>query len=473
MSTSIVLDSLVKNPTGILVGFTVANIGANDQVFYIIDDDEDSDVDQVSNSITSNVKNAIGEGNGGKVYFDAPYSAFNVVDNRIYEVQVYVQKYNPASTVYSTNKLTFQKKSPLVVPKLLSYVGLDSFVLVDLSDNDFRVNAEELSFTIKNTSPPHDEPTKEILFNLSTHTSDTFKLDLSYNFDKYEIFCKTIDNTDERTSEISNTLEVFSINSSHPAVPTSETIATTADKCQVTSTLTFTNDWETGHDDYPTIRVFVYDSDTATVPFKHHDLATADIKAAGLSYNIVTDVTPGGKYDLHYSTKNINRPNSHESTKETLGSYWYAFDPTPNQVSNVQLVNQDEEQLGLTFTGITNASATANGFVLNKYVVELIDSNNAVINSQDVAQADTNTSYSLVLDNANNGVTAGTVYKCRIKVKYTTFHENSANDTIHYSSIDSNTRMAYKMTDDFLQLTNNKITTDGNQDQLRLIQFLS
>ena len=72
MSTSIVLDSLVKNPTGILVGFTVANIGANDQVFYIIDDDEDSDVDQVSNSITSNVKNAIGEGNGGKVCFDAP-----------------------------------------------------------------------------------------------------------------------------------------------------------------------------------------------------------------------------------------------------------------------------------------------------------------------------------------------------------------------------------------------------------------
>ena len=79
-----------------------------------------------------------------------------------------------------------------------------------------------------------------------------------------------------------------------------------------------------------------------------------------------------------------------------------------------------------------------------------------------------NTSYSLVLDNANNGVTAGTVYKCRIKVKYTTFHENSANDTIHYSSIDSNTRMAYKMTDDFLQLTNNKITTDGENVKLEL-----
>jgi len=469
MSTSIVLDSLVKNPTGILVGFTVANIGANDQVFYIIDDTEDPTVNQYSASITSNVKNAIGEGNGGKVYFDALYSSFNVVNDRVYEVQVYVQKYSPASTVFSTNVLSFQRKSPLVVPQVLSYVGLDSFVLVDLSDNNFRVNAEELSFTIKNTSPPHDEPTKEIVFDLTTHTSDTFKLDLSYNFDKYEIFCKTIDNTDERTSEISNTLEVFSINSSHPAVPTSETIAVNGDLCQVTSTLTFTNDWETGHDDYPTIRVFVYDSSTATVPFKHHDLSTADIKAAGLSYNIVTDVTPGGKYDLHYSTKNINRPNSHESTKETLGSYWYAFDPTPNQVSNVQLVNQDEEQLGLTFTGITNASATANGFVLNKYVVELIDSNNAVINSQDVAQADTNTSYSLVLDNANNGVTAGTVYKCRIKVKYTTFHENSANDTIHYSSIDSNTRMAYKMVDDFLQLTNNKITTDGENVKLELI----
>jgi hypothetical protein len=469
MSTSIVLDSIVKNPSGILVGFTVANIGANDQVFYIIDDTEDPTVDQYSASITSNVKNAIGEGNGGKVYFDALYSAFNVVDNRIYEVQVYVQKYNPASTVFSTNVLNFQKKSPLVVPQVLSYVGLDSFVLVDLSDNDFRVNAEELSFTIKNTSPPHDEPTKEILFNLSTHTSDTFKLDLSYNFDKYEVFCKTIDNTDERTSEISNTTEVFSINSSHPAIPTSETIATTADKCQVTSTLTFTNDWETGHDDYSTIRVFVYESSTATVPFKQHDLSTADIKAAGLSSTVVTDITPGGQYDLHYSTKNINRPNSHESTKETLGSYWYAFDPTPNQVSNVQLVNQDEEQLGITFTGITNASATANGFVLNKYIVELIDSNDAVINTQDVAQADTNTSYSLVLNNANNGVTAGTVYKCRVKVEYTTFHEDSANDTIHYSSIDSNTRMAYKMTDDFLQLTNNKITTDGENVKLELI----
>ena len=469
MSTSIVLDSLVKNPSGILVGFTVANIGANDQVFYIIDDTEDPTVNQYSASITSNVKNAIGEGNDGKVYFDALYSSFNVVNDRVYEVQVYVQKYSPASTVFSTNVLSFQRKSPLVVPQVLSYVGLDSFVLVDLSDNNFRVNAEELSFTIKNTSPPHDEPTKEIVFDLTTHTSDTFKLDLSYNFDKYEIFCKTIDNTDERTSEISNTLEVFSINSSHPAVPTSETIATTADKCQVTSTLTFTNDWETGHDDYPTIRVFVYDSSTATVPFKHHDLSTADIKAAGLSYNIVTDVTPGGKYDLHYSTKNINRPNSHESTKETLGSYWYAFDPTPNQVSNVQLVNHDEEQLGLTFTGITNASATANGFVLNNFVVELVDSNNVVINTQDVAQADTNTSYSLVLDNTNNGVTAGTVYKCQIKVKYTTFHEDSANDTIHYSSIDSNTRMAYKMIDDFLQLTNNKITTDGENVKLELI----
>jgi hypothetical protein len=469
MNTSIVLDSLVKTPTGILVGFTVANIGPNDQVFYIIDDTEDPNVDQYSASITSNVKNAIGEGTGGKVYFDALYSTFNVVNDRVYEVQIYVQKYNPASTAFSTNVLNFQKKSPLVVPEVLSYVGLDSFVLVDLSNNDFRVNSEELSFTIKNTSPPHDEPTKEILFNLSTHTSDTFKLDLSYNFDKYEIFCKTIDNIDQRTSEISKTLEVYSINSSHPAVPTSETIATTTDKCQVTSTLTFTNDWETGHDDYPTIRVFVYDSSIATIPFTQHDLSTADIKAAGLTYNIVTDVTPGGKYDLHYSTKNINRPNSHESTKETIGSYWYAFDPTPNQVSNVQLVNQDEEQFGLTFTGITNASATENGFILNKYIVELIDSNNAVINTQDVTQTDTNTSYSLVLDNANNGVTAGTVYKCRVKVKYTTFHENSANDTIYYSSIDSNTRMAYKMIDDFLQLTSNKITTDGENVKLELI----
>ena len=469
MSTSIVLDSLVKNPTGILVGFTVANIGANDQVFYIIDDTEDPTVDQYSASITSNVKNAIGEGNGGKVYFDALYSAFNVVNDRVYEVQVYVQKYNPASTVFSTNVLSFQKKSPLIVPKILSYVGLDSFVLVDLSDNDFRVNAEELSFTVKNTTHTHEEITKEVLFNLNTHESNTFKIDLTYNFDKYEVFCKTIDNTDERTSEISNTIEVFSINSSHPAVPTNETIAANGDLCQITTTLTFTNDWETGHDDYPTIRVFVYDSSSATVPFKHHDISTNDIKLAGLTYNIVTDVTPGGKYDLHYSTKNNNRPNSHESTKETLGSYWYAFDPTPNQVSNVQLVNQDEEQLGLTFTGITNASATANGFVLNKYVVELIDSNNAVINSQDVAQADTNTSYSLVLDNANNGVTAGTVYKCRVKVKYTTFHEDSTNDTIYYSSIDSNTRMAYKMVDDFLQLTNNKITTDGENVKLELI----
>ena len=469
MSTSIVLDSLVKNPTGILVGFTIANIGAHDQVFYIIDDREDPTVDQYSASITSNVKNAIGEGTGGKVYFDALYSTFNVVNDRTYEVQVYVQKYNPASTVFSTNVLNFQKKSPLVTPQVLSYVGLDSFVLVDLSDNDYRVNCDTLSFTIKNTSPPNDEPTKEIVFDLSTNTSDTFKLDLSYNFDKYEIFCKTIDNTDERTSEISNTMEVFSINSSHPAVPTLETITTTSDKCQINSTLTFTNDWETGHDDYSTIRVFVYDSSTATVPFETHDLSTADIKAAGLSYTIVTDVTPGDKYDLYYSTKNINRPNSHESTKETLGSYWYAFDPTPDQVSNVNLVNQDEEQLGLTFSGITDASATSNGFVLNKYVVELVDSNDAVVHTQDVSQADTNTSYSFVLDNANNGVTAGMVYKCRVKVKYTTFHENSANNTIYYSSIDSNTRMAYKMADDFLQLTNNKITTDGENVKLELI----
>ena len=57
MSTSIVLDSLVKNPTGILVGFTVANIGTKDQVFYIIDDTEDPTVNQYSASITSNVKN--------------------------------------------------------------------------------------------------------------------------------------------------------------------------------------------------------------------------------------------------------------------------------------------------------------------------------------------------------------------------------------------------------------------------------
>uniref|UniRef100_A0A6C0IL91 Fibronectin type-III domain-containing protein n=1 Tax=viral metagenome TaxID=1070528 RepID=A0A6C0IL91_9ZZZZ len=469
MSTSIVLDSIVKNPSGILVGFTVANIGANDQVFYIIDDTEDTTVDQYSASITSNVKNGIQEATGGKVYFDAPYSSFNVVNDRIYEVQVYVQKYNPASTVFSTNVLSFQKKSPLVIPQMLSYVGLDSFVLVDLSDNEFRVNCDTISFTIKNTSPPHDEPTKEIVFDLSTHTSDTFKLDLSYNFDKYEIFCKTIDNTDERTSEISNTFEVFSLNSSHPAVPTLESLAATADKCQLTSTLTFTNDWETGHDDYPTIRVFVYDSSTATVPFKYHDLSTAAIKAAGLSYNVVTDITPGEKYDIHYSTKNINRPNSYESTKETIGSYWYAFDPTPNQVSNVQLVNQDVEQVGLTFTGITNASATVNGFVLNNYIVELIDSNDVLVHTQDVSQTDTNTSYSLVLDNSNNGVTAGNLYKCRVKVKYTTFHENSENDTIYYSSIDSNTRMAYKMTDDFLQLTNNNITTDGENVKLELI----
>ena len=469
MSTSIVLDSLVKNPSGILVGFTISNIGADDQVFYIIDDTEDSSIDQYSASITSNVKNAIGENTGGKVYFDVLYSTFNVVNNRIYEVQVFVQKFNPSSRVYSTNVLSFQKKSPLVPPLILSYVGLDSFVLVDLSDNDFRVNCDEVSFTVKNTTHVHEEQTKEVLFNLTSHTSNTFKIDLLHNFDKYEIFCNTIDNADTRTSEISNTIEVYSINSSHPAVPIAETIAANGELCQVTTTLTFTNDWETGHDDYPTIRIFVYDSETATVPFKTHDLSTASIKAAGLTYNIVTDLTPGAKYDLYYSTKNINRADSQESTKETFGSYWYAFDPTPNQVSNVQLVNQDEEQLGLTFTGITNASATSNGFVLNNYIVELIDSNNALIHSQVVAQADTNTSYSLVFNNATNGVTAGTIYKCRVKVKYTTFHENPANDTVHYSSIDSNTRMAYKMVDDFLQLTNNKITTDGENVKLELI----
>ena len=468
MSTSIVLDSLVKNPQGILVGFTVTNIGANDQVFYIIDDTEDSTIDQFSASITSNVKNSIGESTGGKVYFDAPYSAFNVVNDRIYEVQVYVQKYNPSSTIFSTNVRSFQKKSPLVTPQVLSYVGLDSFVLVDLSNNGFRVNSDEVSFTVKNTTHTHEEQTKEVKFDLLSHASNTFKIDLTYNFDKYEIFCKTIDNADARTSEISNTIEVYSINSSHPAVPVNESIAANGELCQITTTLTFTNDWETGHDNYSTIRVFVYDSSTATVPFKTHDISTNDIKTAGLSYDIVTNVAPASKYDLHYSTKNINRPNSFESTKETLGSYWYAFDPTPNEVTNVQLVNQDEEQLGLTFTGFTNADATSNGFILQNYVVELIDSNDNLIYSQDVAQTDTITSYSIVLNNSN-GVRAGVVYKCRVKVKYTTFHEDPANDTIHYSSIFSNTRMAYKMIDDFLELTNNKITTDGQNIKLELI----
>jgi hypothetical protein len=469
MSTSIVLDSLVKNPYGVLVGFTVTNINENDQVFYIVDNTEDSSVDQFSASITSNVKNAIGETSGGKVYFEIPYVTAGIVNDVEYDVQVYVQKYNPTSTIFSTNILNFEKKPPLIVPKILSYVGLDSFVLIDLSDNDFRVNCDALSFTLKNITPPDDEPTKEILFDLTSHTNNTFKLDLSFNFDNYEIFCKSIDNIEERTSTISNTLVAFSLNSSHPAVPTIETIATNGSVCQITSTLTFINDWETGHDDYTQIRVFVYDSSSATVPFIYHDLNTADIKTAGLTVNIVSDVTPGSKYDLHYSTKNINRPNSFESLKETLSSYWYAFDPTPNNVTSVQLVNQDEEQMGLTFTGITNDSASLNGFVINNYVVEIVDANSNIINSQDVAQTDTNTSYSLVLDNSNNSVTAGIVYKCTVKVKYTTFHEDLLNDTIQYSSIDSNTRMAYKMVDDFLELNNNQITTDGSNIKLELV----
>jgi len=475
MSTSISIDSIKLESTSVLVRFSVQNINTtNDEVTYIVDNVTDDTINNVSESITGYIPSS----GTGSNFFNIPYSILNVVVDDLYRIQLKVKKYpySPGDSIITSNEIQFTKLSDLIPPTIESFISMDSFILIDLSDNGFRNNCDLITFSLKNTtdlidgtSEANREPTKFISFNLSENLDNRFRLNLSYNFDKYEIFCDTTDNVNFRTSLIGNTIVAHSINSSHPAVPTNETIATTDDKCQVTSTLTFTNDWETGHDDYPIIRVFVYDSETATVAFKTHDISTDTIKTAGLTYDVVTDLTPGQKYDLHYSTKNINRPNSHESGKETLGSYFYAFDPTPNTVTNVQLVNQDEEQLGLTFTGIVNSSATTNGFVLNNYVVELVDSDNNVVNTQDVTQTDTNTSYSLVLDNSNNGVTAGTIYTCIVKVKYTTLHEDSADNTVHYSSKESNTRMAYKMIDDFLQLTNNQITTDGENVKLELI----
>lgn len=461
--SSIVINSVTNEVSGFLVNFTATGIFTN--VICYLDNVTDGSAQTLEFSVTQNVTSGL---------FSIPYSFYNVVDNETYGILVKGYRYFE-NTMYTTpsNVVETVKLADLTTPIILSTTALDNVVRIDLSNNGYQDNCDSLLVDFRNNTHPEEEASLDQLFTLAPGT-DHFFINVAHNFDIYEFTCRTLDTADEnnlRFSQISNTLAGFSINSSNPATPTSETIASDGTNCQVTTSLSFVNDWESGHDDYSTIRVYVYINDAATTPYATYDLSTATIKANSLSHDIVVNVAAGQQYNLNYTTKNIDNAASNESSKTTLNSYWTAFDPVPDEVTNVQLVNIDEENLQVSWTGLTDATAVAVGFNIQKYIFELLDPDSNVINTQDILQntPDTNTAYTLVLDNGTHGVTAGVVYTARVKVEFETFHENTGNNSLYYSSVDSTTRMAYKMSDDFIQLENNQISTDGSNIRLELV----
>ena len=177
MSNAIVIDSIKKEATSILVYFTV-NDASYESVYYIVDNTTSS-VDQIKNSITGNVLSG---------FFNIPYSTINIIDNDVYTLQLTIEKFTPSFNSTFSNSISFVKLSDLTVPIIDSFASLDSFVLADLSNNGYQDNCDEISFTLKNTTHPDEEPTKEILLTLAENV-DQYRLDVSFNFDKYEIFC--------------------------------------------------------------------------------------------------------------------------------------------------------------------------------------------------------------------------------------------------------------------------------------------
>lgn len=445
-----------------VIDFTVSGISNFSEIACFINNETDNSLnsDQLDErriDLSSHIQNLQ---DVGKSSFIVKYDDYNIINDNSYSFYIKVlsvvrnntDEYLVGSIV--SNTVVQVRDYNLITPHIYNVISLDNAIQVELSGNEYKTMATLINFKIlNNTHRLESGHNKITTFNIANQINDRYIIDLSHNADLYEINCQTIQYIDasySKFSGLSNTVIGKSINSSNPVSIRSEVLE---DDSSVTANLLFVNDWDTGHDDYANIRVFVYDSSSATTEFISYDLSTNLIYSEDLSYNISIPLNSGQTYQLHYATKNIDNLQSNISDRTTNNSNFTGFsEAVAGAPNNITFVNTDIMKSVLSWRGTHIA-----GLNSDEYEIMLYDEYDSSVNSYQVTPDMNVNNYSYEFTELD--FSAGLIYYCTITAKYSSNSAGSQVNNFELLSLNSQECMPYKVIDGTLQVTD--ITTAG------------